>query len=313
MSKILLIAEQPWQIEVAAITASYMKKLQPNIETMIAATDYYTFLHEPNHIVNCQDKYNTRIKTLSNLYQEWQHDYEPNIKIIDQQIMSWATSIKLSRHIDVIEKTNQLIFGWERVYYFLPITDAWRRKILLDSIIWAQNLIEDFAPTLVISIERNTLINNLMYEIACHQKIPHLTFIQSRIENRWIPHQNFGLGILAIQKTIYEFKKPQFTDPELELKFIDDVKKGKKIYSSLASGLSEIFNFSFIQKIPYMFGRKISPYVLTLTELLKMSFLRVLQSKYRFPYKVVRLEENLFRLTLMEFRQIIFYKLRILG
>lgn len=313
MFKILFIAEQPWQIEVAAIIASNLKNMQPNFEIMIAATDYYTFLHEPAHIVNCEDKYNTKIKTLSKLYQEWQQDYEPNIEVIDQQIKSWATNIKLSRNIDIIEKTNQLIFGWERTYYFLPITDAWRKKILLDSIIWAENAIENFTPALVISIERNTLINNLVYEIASHQKIPHLTFIQSRIENRWILHKNFGLGILANQKTIYKFRNGQFTDPQFELQFIEKLKVGKKLYSSLSSSLSDIFNLSFLQKIPYIFGREISPYVPTITKLLKMSYLRVRLGKARFPYKVVRLEENLFRLTLFEFRQIIFYKLRIFG
>jgi hypothetical protein len=313
MKRILLVAEQPWQIEVAAILAIEIRRIDSKYRILIAATDYYTFLHEPKLIHKCKENYNTEIATLADLFQKWQNNDEPDCRLIDYQVKDWLKNIVLSRSVYEIERTNQLIFGWERVYYFLQVTDAWRKKIFSDSINWSENLINKFRPNLVIAIERNTLVNNLIFEISVNKQIPHVTFIQSRIENRWIPHDNFGLGITHPKKKFKLCNHASLENGKIGQKYIDHIRKGGKPYNSFANDISKVFGSKFVHRIPYILGKKISPFVPTVNTLLKMAYLRLTKSKNRFDYKVIRLEENLIKLTLFELRQIIFYRLRLLG
>ena len=67
MKRIILVAEQPWQIEIAASLASKIKKIDSSYEIIIAATDYYTFLHEPKHVSGCKVNYNIEISTLDKI------------------------------------------------------------------------------------------------------------------------------------------------------------------------------------------------------------------------------------------------------
>ena len=157
------------------------------------------------------------------------------------------------------------------------------------------------------------MINNLIFEISVNKQIPHVTFIQSRIENRWIAHQNFGLGIDHPKNSFKLRKRNTPGNVELGQKYIDYVRKGGSPYNSLAHNLSEIFSSKFVHRIPYMLGKQISPFVPTINKLLRMSYLRLFKSKDRFDYKVIRLEENLFKLTLLEIKQVFFYRFRLLG
>ena len=122
---VLIVAEQPWQIELAGMLSQKLRLSKPEIKVTIAATDYYTFLHDPNKLHSVSTSFDVEILTLEELYQSWQSSHEPNVENAQEYITNWAHERRTSRNPAELARTNQLIYGWERDFFALPISDAW--------------------------------------------------------------------------------------------------------------------------------------------------------------------------------------------
>lgn len=313
---ILILADQPWQLELAAKFSHRLRKENPNLDIQLAATDYYTFLHEPLTIKQLKRQYAVEIHDLKQQYLAWQSKEEPNITEVESQLTNWANSRILSRPLDVLARTNQLIFGWERAKFYLPVSSSWQKKILLDSIFWSENLIETIMPDVVISIERNTLCNNLIFEISKNVGIEHVTFILSRFGNRWIPHSEFGLGFEHPLSTNTPFSKRIFPKIFYENKVTSGMTKNSEsplIYRAPAINLQNIMSMSLRKRISYIFGKDLGNGVSNLPRLLMQIYSRIKHPRKSYQFKIVRLEQNLIKLTLWELKQILFYSVRLLG
>ena len=313
---ILIVAEQPWQTELAAIFANRLRALRPDLRVEIAATDYFTFLHDIGRLEAIGVKFAIKIHSLQSLYHSWQSNCEPEIVPIQHSLSEWVSRRKPSRSLEVLEKTNQLIYGWERNYFYLPISDNWKRKILLDSIRWCEDIVANLKPRMIVSIERNTLCNSLFFEIAKSEGIEHVTYIVSRFGNRWIPHLNFGLG------QDHPLSKESKLSNHLELKVRDFqtaipsnlmVSNQSYLYRAAAGNLQNIFSQKLIHKLPYIMGRDLENGVSNIVRLTKQIVLRLWYRKTRYAFPVVRLEQNFFKLSLWEMKQVFYYHIRMLG
>jgi hypothetical protein len=313
---ILIVAEQPWQIELAATFANKLKALRPDLRVEIAATDYFTFLHDARKLESISTNFAIKIYTLQNLYRSWQTNHEPDTVSIQHSLSEWVSRRKPSRSLEVLEKTNQLIYGWERNYFYLPISDKWKKKILLDSINWCEEILANLKPKMVVSIERNTLCNTLFFEIAKSEGIEHVTYIVSRFGNRWIPHLNFGLGQnhpLSTESKLSNHLELKVQDFQTSIHSNSIVSNQSSLYRAAAGNLQNVVNQKLIHRLPYILGRDLGNGVSNLARLIKQIVLRLRYRKTRYEFPVVRLEQNLFKLSIWEMKQIIYYHIRMIG
>ena len=313
---ILILADQPWQLELAARLSQYLRNRDSNLRVELAATDYFTFLHEKNLLTKLEIQYDLRIHHLEDLYRSWQTTNEPNLDTTEHELVNWANFRTLSRSVDSLAKTNQLIFGWEREYFYLPLSRAWERKVLLDSILWSENLIRDVKPSLVISIERNTLCNNIIYEISKNEEIEHITFVLSRFGNKWIPHSEFGFGFPHPLSRDTKISNEVF--PRIFLNGLQDSHDSRKstqnsLYKASAINLQDIMSQKFSSRFVYVLGKDLGNGVPNSRRLAKQIFSRFRNPRSSYPFKISRLEQDLVKLTFWELKQISLYNLRLLG
>ena len=315
---ILIVAEQPWQIELAGMLSQQLKIQSPRSRIVVAATDYYTFLHDKKTLNSVSAQFKIDILTLQELYRTWQspHLLEADKLQISNFLRAWAQERQLSRTVEELAQTNQIIYGWERDFFALPLSEEWKLKVLSDSIQWSENLVKKLKPNLIVSIERNTLCNSLIFEIAKNEEIEHITYIVSRFGCHWIPHLNFGMGTRHPLSKSSDFQlifDSKFLSFDSEHNSPSHTIANAGLYRAAAKNLQVVLCGNFLERLPYLLGRDLKNGVSNFPRLLRQIFNRIRFRKSKYEFEVRRLEQDLFKLSLWELRQVLFYHLRLLG
>lgn len=317
MSKIniLGLADQPWQTEILASFFHYIKSENANIEPKLAVADYFSILHAPEFLSSLKKSVDFDLHDLGSLYKSWQAEFLPSETDSQFIIESWFDRYKPTRTIDQISASNQLIFGWERTKYYLPLKTEWKNRIISDTIVYFEQLLESMTPDLVISIERVNLAFNVVYEMCKSKGIPFLLVTQSRIQNRWTYRLDFGLG--SNRPLFYHPYVDAITREQMGAQaevFLREFEVGKSpLYISNASRLSSLVNGSFIKRIYYAFFGDLQNGVINWKRLIKKIVLRAVLRRRHYAFKVKRLEQNLVKLTLWEIKQALTFSLRLVG
>lgn len=239
--KIALLVDQPWQAELALRMAKATKRINPDFEFSIVFTDYYTFFLRKDFLTGIKISFDGNIFTQEAIYESWQTNTE--YPSLDPDFLNdWEKLNCQDRPLIELAKSNQWVYGNEREKFQRNISNDWKIKILQDTIIWCENLIDGIEPDLIISIERCTLPTNLLFQISRRMKIPFKTFIPARIENRWIVREDFGYGIsselkneiILLYSDATSFKKAE----NLVAKIIEN-RKGA--YPSLSHAITKEF------------------------------------------------------------------------
>lgn len=313
---ILIVAEQPWQIELAGMLSQQLRIQRPQSRIVVAATDYYTFLHDKKTLNSVSAQFNINILTLQELYRTWQFPLEPDKLQNSNFLIAWARERQLSRTIEELAQTNQIVYGWERDFFALPLSEEWKLKVLSDSIKWSENLVNELKPNLIVSIERNTLCNSLIFEIAKNEEIEHITYIVSRFGCHWIPHLNFGMGTrhpITKSSDFQLFFDSKFLSFDFEHNSPSHAIANAGLYRAAAKNLQDVMSSNFFKRFPYLLGRDLENGVSNLPRLFKQIFNRIRFRKSKYEFEVRRLEQDFFKLSLWELRQVLFYHLRLLG
>lgn len=296
-SRILLLADQPWQLELISLVCSSIKATEPNVTLEIALVDYYTFLHSPELIKRIEFIQGIKIRTLEDQYKGWQRR-EPRLTVEDEwrQLIE-GRNLEFTRSHEELEKTNQYINGFERNRYQLPLGRTWEKQIYLDSLEWAHQLVQEVNPDLIISVERCTLPTNLLKEIAEFTSINFLTFIPSRIGDRWICRRDFGLGM---NKQLLDEINSRYVDSSSTCAAVEIIKE--IVTTRIGS-----YNSIEFQETNAILDRKSHPFRGIIQDArteLKQIYSRVFLERKNFPFKVKRLEQNLLKLSLTRLRRI---------
>lgn len=189
----MLLADQPWQANLMAKVGNEILLLEPSAKISLVFTDYFTFFLRSDYLNGMNFAFPGKIYTQKNIFEGWQ--IEANNQDFNQDFLEeWEQKNCLDRTLNELSMTNQWIYGNERNRYQRPIEEPWPKKILYDTIKWCEELVHDFSPDVLISIERCTLPTNLLFQIAKRERIPFLTFIPSRIGSRWILRDDLAYG-----------------------------------------------------------------------------------------------------------------------
>ena len=190
----MLLVDQPWQANLGLRMAKAAKRVNPSLQFSIVFTDYFTFFLRRDYLVGVKNAFDGNIWTQEDIYRSWQ--IETNQPNVDQDFLNqWERANCSKRTLEEIARTNQWLYGNERDKYQRRISNAWKDRILLDTINWCEMLIDKIEPDFIVSIERCTLPTNLLYQMSLKRSIPFKTFIPARIENRWIVRSDLAYGM----------------------------------------------------------------------------------------------------------------------
>jgi hypothetical protein len=199
---------------------------------------------------------------------------------------------------------NQWIYGNERSQYYKNISKEWENRIFEDTLKWTEEIMGEVDPDIVISIERSTVPNNLIYEIAVEKEIKFLTLISSRFESRWIVREDFGLGMSREQ---YEhiIEKYQVSNSDFDCLSHQNDFSGEGSYQSVSHEIQKEFRLQQENRIRFV----IRECRILIGKIYSRTFLRPRDLNF----EIIRLREDLFKLTTLEIRKLIVTLFRSLG
>lgn len=291
-NSILFVADQPWQIRIFRSVIQTLAIVNPDLECEILISDYYTFLHQKD-LLHELERQNIRYKSMSRLFECWQEESEPrNLYDKKSSLEDFFDNAQTFRRL---EKTNQWIYGDERNKFYLPMSDTWKERIFLDTVSWCIDSIVEISPSMIITLERATLPNNAIYEISRKMDIPHRCFIPSRIDNYWYIRNDFGRSLDS------DFAK-EVKGQEYSLESISKVNLWVENFLVMKLGSYRSLEESLINDLPRGQFSDIFGYAREFIALAKKAYARLFERK-RFDFKIRRLEQDLVKLTYIQFRQ----------
>lgn len=300
--RILFLVDQPWQAAFASQIIKYLKDASPEIQVKLAFTDYFTFYLRHDFLTGLTTGIAAEVSTLHDLYKSWQIENEnPEVDYIFLDM--WDSKYCKIRSLVELERTNQWIFGDERKYFHRKISKVWEKRILHDTILWCEDLVDTFKPTEILAIERSTLPTNLILTYSQSKSIPFRTFIPSRVGNRWIYRDDFGYGV---SEELHSLIVSQYSNGQniqnAKEEIAKIIEKAQGSYQALEHKISN--NFEHLKTDRYTFFRK------ELRLWLGRVYGRVfIQPKER-AFRAVRLNENFVNLSLYEIKRISYFLLR---
>jgi hypothetical protein len=192
---LLFLVDQPWQTEFAIQIINRIRSLDSSIKSTLLLCDFYTFMHEPNYLEALRIDSEFDILDFKKIYQNWDTlsaDHDHSYALTRE---AWEIKYGGERSLWEIERTNQLIYGFERESYILPIAQCCRSQIFFDMTLSIEKLIDTLSPSAIVSIERQTLAVNLSQVIATRKRIGWFSILPSRVGTRWMLWNEFGLGM----------------------------------------------------------------------------------------------------------------------
>lgn len=190
----LLLVDQPWQANLGLKISNELMRQNSDFKFTMVFTDYFTFFLRKDYLSGIKNAFIGDVITQEELYATWQNDSN-ELKFDYRFLSDWESTNCSNRSLDEIARTNQWLYGNERDRYQRRISSSWRKKILYDTIIWCENLFNRVEPNLIVSIERCTLPTNLLFQIALRERTKFLTFVPSRVGNRWIIREDLAYGM----------------------------------------------------------------------------------------------------------------------
>ena len=214
--RILRLACEPWQTKMLLNVMSQLENKE-KVDCHLGILDFYQFVHNVDYInySNFSSK-SVTFHDQNELYLGWQSEFEDlkRLEIVDLE--SWEQRNCRERSLSEIMMGNALTNQWERDAYWLPVTEYWKKRVLVDTISWCEKLFSDIKPAIVLNIERAELAQSIMDLICRREDVPLLTFIPSRIGERWLLREDFGYGTSKLTKNlISEASKCENVNPQL--------------------------------------------------------------------------------------------------
>ena len=272
-----------------------------NIECVsLGIMDFYQMVHNVPTIKELDIPEIMEIRTQDDMYKSWQVLQEDGEKLKKIDLVLWEKTncIEGGRTLSEIQMGNALTNQWEREKYWLPYTKYWEERVLTDTIIWCENYLKEFQPDIVICLERYELAQSIMQELCRTQKIKTLTFITSRIGNRWIARRDFGYG--TSEDTKIEIEEAA-SNPELII-------QAQNLAEELRSRFKGAYDSAAYNETVRSLKMQKNPVKYFLRDLRKLAgdiYSRHVVGPKRMTVQVVRFGENQIHFTLLKIRRLL--------
>jgi hypothetical protein len=295
---VILLANQPFQIVLCSQVANFLKSR--NISSKIVLVDYFTFIYGQNFITDEAQKSGVQIITAETMFKQWQTKGEPVMpKDYEHYFNYWSSNFCHERSLDTLLRTDLYTNAFERQKMLLPLSENWKQRIHYDTLKWCEKIFNELKPNLVVSINMNLLPTNAFYELSKYHHIPFVSFLDSRISNRWVARMDLGYGMSQtlsqqILSTVYLPEDNREVEQFLrafKLKmggsyysFAQEIISNSNKYTGSLLRFSKRFTFEFISWF-------------------RMSLKMLMFGSRRRAFKVRRLDQSFPRHVLFEFRR----------
>jgi hypothetical protein len=298
MVDVVLLADQPFQIVLCSQVAKLLRSQK--ISSKIVLVDYFTFIYGQDFIMNEARKSGVQIITAENMFREWQSKGEPVIpEDYSQYLNYWSSNFCRARSLDTLLRTDLYTNAFERQAMLLPLSENWKKKIHYDTLKWCENIFNKLKPRLFISISMNLLPTNALYELSNYNRISFVSFLDSRISNRWVARTDLGYGMsqsLYLQIISNEYISKDNREVEQFLRAFK-LKVGGS-YNSLAQ---EIISGS--NKYSGSLLKFVKLFIFELISWFRMSIKMLIFGSRRRAFKVRRLDQSFPRHVIFEFKR----------
>lgn len=301
MTSVLLLADGPVQVSLMARLATLLR--QSGIESKIVLVDYFTYLYGKDFLDSTVDQTGIEMITTEELFKSWQSKGKPNMPLdLSEFFQNWQNRYTQSRDIDSLLRTDIYTNSFERTFTYLPIDKDWVLKSHYDILHWCESIILSEMPRLLVSINSNLLPTNVFFEMSRKLEIVMITFVDSRIQNRWVPRYDAGYGMSSdLQKYILGSEYVYANNREVE-QFIESFKfKKSGSYKSLAESMirsSERFEGHILRYLQRLLSELLS--------WMKYSIKALINGPGSRGFKVRRFDQSFPRVCLSEFKRRIF-------
>jgi hypothetical protein len=303
--KITLLADQPWEAEFMAMVGKNLLILNPEVSLSLCFTDYYTFLLRSDFLRGLRAGFPGDIVTQQEIFASWQVATE-NPRVDFEYLKDWNQKYCSVRTLDEIELTNQWVHGAERSQWYLPISELWKKRILEDTLKWCMSYKNDFAPTIYVAINNSTLPISIFNTLAASESIPFLSFIPSRIGHRKLLRKDFGYGLSNELYTEILEKYSGNSQTSKASQYLNELTVSKDgSYDSTTNLLTREFRLKSRSKFKSL--RK------DLRLLAGRIYGRMFIQPKEKSITVRRISQDFLKMSLIEFRGIINFNLRLFG
>ena len=303
--KLIALANQPHEAVFIAPIMNEILRLSPGVELSLAFTDYYVFVSQQNFLKGIEAGFPGEVTHLGEVYKSWQEEIgEPAIDLAF--LDNWEKNNCFDRTLEELEKTNQLLFLDERSQWHMPISDAWKKKVLIDTIKWCEDYIDRYRPSIFVSVGNATLVTNIFYTISKNRNIPFYSFLPSRIGNRIITRDDFGYGMSdALFERIHSLSE----DPKLRQDALiiagDIASQSRGSYESYQAKISDDFSLKQSKLLGSLFS--------DFRRLAGQIYARIFIQKRLYAFPIRRINEDLVKLTFYDLKRIFSHYLRSAG
>ena len=285
------------------------KLIDSGITCKIVLVDYFTYLYGKDFIIKMQNENRCEIITSEELFRTWQIDSNPTVthQTANAYFLYWSNKYARKRSLETILRTDAYSNNFERSLSCFDVSKDWVTQSHYDILKWCEEIIIQNNPELFVSIDMELLPTNVMFEMSQTLDIPFITFIDSRILNRWVARKDLAYGMSEeLQTNIFtrSYEPDNSSDVENFIRYFKLTHIGA--YNSLSSNLSANSRKYFAHIVRYL--------QIFLFDLLKY-FLWVLKMLRSGPnsraFKVIRFDQSFGKLWKSEFRRLILpYKIR---
>ena len=286
MEKILVVACEPWEIELGVKTVSKIDNYQDKFVFLIA--DYYSFVYQSKFMEQIFSLHNIEYITYEQLYRKWQQTYSIDTEYNDKFLADWESKFTTIRNMNELVATNQFITLWENEKFYYNVSNDEKNEVTVSLIKFVQNIIDGYSINKIIALGRRSFLANIAYEYSIKRELSMLTLISTRFGFNWQLREDFGLG--TSRKYLDEIECTEIK-AETE-KIVDDLEHNYQLFKApsyeIAKRLEKEKSKSYLyllKQIRFDIRRIIS---------------RFLYDKKSRKFKVKKFGENLFTLSLFE-------------
>jgi hypothetical protein len=301
------LAKEPNQLTVMAKLAE--KLIDSGILCKIVLVDYFTYVYGKDFIIKLQNEYDCKIITSEKIFRTWQVNSNPTTshQSIQSYFSYWSEKFANKRTLEKVLKTDAYSNNYERGLSCFEISNEWVLQSHYDVLKWCEEVTTKHNPDLFVSIDIELLPTNVFFEMSQTLEIPFITFIDSRILDRWVYRKDFAYGMSEeLQAKIFSCKYESKDNPDVEnfIKYFTLTNIGS--YNSLSSNLNSNSRkyFSHIFRYFQILSFDLLKYFWWVLKMIKSSFTTR-------AFKVIRFDQSFRKLWKSEFKRLIApYKIR---
>lgn len=297
--RVLAFAAEAWETKLLLGVLQDTETFASAEARRIVLSDVTSIQYDREFLRSVQATPKIEVDSLESLFASWQQPDEhppPPVEYLEQ----WAERMESRFDRQTLIASDIILSPWERGKWLLPTDPSWAERIAADQVAFAERQFKDFAPDVVLCVERRRLVGLAAQVVAEAKGIPCLTLVFTRVGNRWMVRRDGGIGMSQAEYSRLKSHRPSAEASREAQAIAHQVRQGWPLYDSLAR-----------QRTRTPSARSSSDLSIAIKEAAKI--VRLIAVRHAHPrggvraqqYQSIRYEQDFYRLSKAQLRQAI--------